>query len=393
MAFPQPIIPPTTILDSLTWQPGDSVEIPSVLELKNVSFTTSGRASIALALEHANINAEDEVLIPSYHCEAMIAPVRWRKANAVFYRIDSNCQAQLTDITAKLTKRTRALIVTHYFGFLQPLEAIRALCNEHSIMLIEDCAHALFGGTTDQPVGSIGDYAIASCMKFLPIYEGGLIASNNHDLTSIVLTAPSLTFQLKSMINCVEIAVFYKRLGIAGQAIANLFKIKDALWSIIKKLQQTQPHSLGPTSSEGSYGLDEAWIDKSMSFFSRWITQHAPVNQIAEQRRQNYQRMQAAFSNLPGCRPLFSKLPEQTVPWVYPLYVEAAEKYFPLLKNQGVPIIRFGEYLDSAISEAVCPVSVDYSRHVFQFPCHQSLTDQEINWLITTITETLFAPS
>ena len=60
---------------------------PSVLDLKNICFTTSGRAAITLALKHANIQAGDEVLIPAYHCEAMVAPAKWLNAKVIFYNI------------------------------------------------------------------------------------------------------------------------------------------------------------------------------------------------------------------------------------------------------------------------------------------------------------------
>lgn len=388
--FPAPAIPPSALLDFISHKSLDNVDYPSILGVKNARFTTSGRASIALALEHANITTDDEVLIPAYHCEAMVAPTRWRGAKEVFYRINSDTSIHLEDIATKITPKTRAIIVTHYFGFEQQLQDIRALCTKHSIILIEDCAHAMFGLSSGQAIGTTGDYAIASCMKFLPIYEGGLICSTTRDISNIQLSPSSIIFQIKSAINCLESSVFYNRLGFWGRLFKSLFIIKDKLWVYLKSLNpERQNAQLGPSSSEGGFGLDEAWIHKTMSGFSSWIVRNAKLDYVAQQRRQNYQTITTSLATLPNCHPLFPKLPEHTVPWVFPLYVDHPEKYFLSLKQQGVPVWRFGEFLDSAVTENVCPISVEYSKHIFQFPCHQSLTSNELHWMLKRITQIL----
>lgn len=385
--FPAPQIPPSAILDRLFNDSSAKNSIPSILNVKNTLFTTSGRSSIALALEHAGITKNDEILIPAYHCEAMVAPAKWRKARIVFYRINRDTSIQIEDITAKITAKTRAIIVTHYFGFEQPLQEIRKICSEHKIILIEDCAHAMFGLASGQPIGSTGDYAIGSSMKFLPMYEGGMICSNTRDLQDIQLSHPTFKFQIKSAINVFETAIRYKRLGVIGQAITFLLKIKDTIWIRLKKSQiGYDSTNIGPSSSEGGFGLDEAWIHKRMSWFSRWIIQTAPLQEIAEKRRQNYLAMLNALSKLPGCRILFNFLPEHTVPWVFPVYVDHPEKYFTTLKMQGVPVWRFGEFLDATVTTDICPISVEYSKHIFQFPCHQSLTKAEMDWMLDKIT-------
>ncbi|MBE0434369.1 MAG: DegT/DnrJ/EryC1/StrS aminotransferase family protein [Methylomicrobium sp.] len=360
---------------------------PCVLNIKDVQFTTSGLAAIGLALEHAGIKTGDEVLLPAYHCEAMIAPVKWRGAKTAFYEINRDTSIQLDDIEQRISQNTKAIIVTHYFGFEQDLKAIKNLCENRSITLIEDCAHAFFGLSSNQPIGTTGDYAIASCMKFLPIYEGGLIASSKHDLSKLALSPPNMLFQIKSALNNLEVALSYQRLGLAGKLINFGLKLKNRLWTYLKSRRTEQPKPLGPSSSEGGYDIDEEWIHKSMSIFSKLITRFTPLDSIAEKRRANYQALDKSLSTLPGCRPLFATLSEHTVPWVYPLYVENPKKYFTLLKTNGVPLWRFGEFLDPAVDAETYPLSVEYSQHILQFPCHQSLTPQELNWLITTITE------
>ena len=221
-------------------------------------------------------------------------------------------------------------------------------------------------------------------MKFLPIYEGGLICSTTKDLSNFRLSPPSLAYQLKSAINCLELSVSYGRWKVLGQFFNIIFRIKDSFWTYIKS-KRAIPNKLGPSSSEGAFNLDEDWIHKTMSWFSQWIVRNAPLGYIAEQRRQNYKILNSSLSDLPNCHSLMPKLPEHTVPWVFPLYVDNPEKYFHALRRQGIPVLRFGEFLDSSVNEQVCPVSVEYSKHVFQFPCHQSLTPAEMDWMLKKI--------
>lgn len=361
----------------------------SVLDLKNICFTTSGRAAITLALKHANIQAGDEVLIPAYHCEAMVAPAKWLKAKVIFYRIHRNTSANFEDIVKKLTPNTKAIIVTHYFGFLQNLEQLREFSDQNNLILIEDCAHAFFGENRQHAVGKIGDYCIASSMKFLPLYEGGILCSEKNNLDDLKLNSPALNFQLKSLINILEKSIKYNRLSSLGKVFNSLFYIKNLLWSTLKKLKGQQSTQIGPGSSEGGYGLDSEWVYKTCSQTSKWIINHTDLNSTAYQRRINYQKIHQSLSSLPNCNPLFSELPEQIIPFVYPLYVNNPEYYFKKLKMLGIPIWRFGEFLDSEVTEQIFPISVEYSQHIFQFPCHQSMTEQELDWMLDTISQTL----
>ncbi len=110
---------------------------------------------------------------------------------------------------------------------------------------------------------------------------------------------------------------------------------------------------------------------------------------MSRNRRENYLKLLSRLGNLPGCRPLFGTLPEGVVPYVFPLVMENPEKVFPRLKEEGVPVIRFGEYLSEDMEKGLCRVSEDYSRRVFQFPCHQDLKPEELEWMMNKIEEAL----
>ena len=78
-------------------------------------------------------------------------------------------------------------------------------------------------------------------------------------------------------------------------------------------------------------------------------------------------------------------MPDKVYPWVFPLWVEQPRQVFAALKRGAVPVLRFGEFLWPDAAAAVCDASVELSRHVMQFPCHQELREAELEWLIVQI--------
>jgi perosamine synthetase len=387
--YPYPKVPLTPLLfgRGYTFKTANLKQEPSILQNAHLRWVTSGRAAIALALEQVGVQKGDEVLIPAYHCESMISPTLWRDATPVFFKITRDASVDFEDLVAKRSDNTKAVLITHYFGVMQNIKPIRDWCDQHNLILIEDCAHAFFGGNSDALVGTVGDYAIASSMKFFPNLDGGILASAQHDLSALSLEGVGRAFELKSAINLVEKAVHYRRLGLAGKGLKLAIQLKEALWKCAKRCMgaERQQSFKAPASSEGGFGLDSAWIHKSMSKASKWVISHAKQQQLCDARRQNYQILHDRLSQLPGARPLYQTLPEGAIPLVYPLYVESLQSVFHELKMAGVPIWRFGELLDLSINEDVCAHSVDLSAHLIQFPCHQALTLQEINWMLNEI--------
>ena len=385
--YPKPAIPlaPVLSLASIGCR-AQAAHQRSVLDNPHRLHTTSGRAALALALEQAQVGSDDQVLIPAFHCESMIAPVLWCKAEPVFYRIKANTHIDLADITDKLTQATKAVIVTHYFGFMQNLDDLRNLCDTRKILLIEDCAHAFFGCIDGHYAGSWGDFSIASSMKFFPVYDGGILSSRDRPLARKILRKPPLRFQIKSLTNTLETASHYQRFGIMGRLLTQILKLKTWL-SRPSASRQDKNSRLGPSSSSGGYGLDEYWIHRQASQASQLIMAHSDLQRIASLRRSNYCRIHMALRDLHGAHALFAELPPGIVPLVYPLYVDQPDQHFDALKSIAVPIWRFGEFLDPAIDSSLCANSIELSRHIFQLPCHQELTLSEIDWMTNTIQE------
>lgn len=351
--------------------------VPSVLDAGRATHTVSGRMALALALERLGIGRGARVLLPSYHCTALVEPVVRAGAVPVFYALRRDLSADLDDLARK-AQGARALLAVHYFGFPQEMAALRAFCDARGIALIEDCAHAFFGTCGGRPMGAHGDVAVASTWKFFAVREGGCLVARG---PASRLSGPGLRYEAKSMMNALERAWEMGRLPVLRAMAGPLFRLKDRL----RDRRKRGGGGAGAASDVPTGGLefDESWLGRRPSRFTRFILAFSNRRRIARLRRENYAILLDGFHGLPGTKALFPALPDGVVPYVFPLLVED-EGVFPALKRRGVPIVRFGEFLWEGVED---PVALEYSRKVLQFPCHQEMTRAEIDWIVAEVRE------
>jgi dTDP-4-amino-4,6-dideoxygalactose transaminase len=386
----RPRIPLVPVLSSASFRAGPGTSLPSVLDAPHVRLVTSGRIALALALRELGVREGDSVLLPAYHSMSMVPPVLWCQAVPRFYRVDAGARANLEDIAALCDASVKVLVATHYFGFPQDLAALRTLCDARGIALVEDCAHAFFGEYQNQPLGSYGDYAIASSMKLFPMYEGGALVSARHSLDKMALHSAGKGFEAKVVLVTLEHSFRYGRLPAIRAMVALPLRAKDLLWRQIKARRPVAAASaLAPGSSDSDFSFDPRWLDKRSSLFARWLLKRVARDRIVALRRSNYQQLQHALDGLPGCRPLYPVLPDGVCPWLFPLLVDDAEGVFARIRQLGVPVVRFAETLWPGVDAGRCPDSAYLSRHVLAFPCHQELSEREFDWMRARLVEVL----
>lgn len=391
-------VPSVPILSAAVFRKAhtDEAVLPSLLDGMPSRLVTSGRIAIGLALRAAGIGAGDIVLVPAYHSMSMIPPVHWCGADVVFYRVHPDTAIDLDDIRMKLDGRVKAIMATHFFGIPQDLTRLRALCDQHHVALIEDCAHCFFGERDGIPIGRTGDYAIGSSMKFFPIYEGGCLISHRHALP-VPLRSAGIGFEAKAALAALENGFAHGRMTPLRLALSLPLHAKTVLWNLCKRRSRragsdnADATDLAPSSSDSSFSFDARWVDKRSSWFSQWVMQHASRTRIVTRRRRHYQVLQQALEGLPGWRPLFSELPAGACPWVFPILVERAEALFDVLHAARVPMVRFGAVLWPGVDEGTCANSVELGRRLIAFPCHQELDAAELSRMIAAIRAALEA--
>jgi dTDP-4-amino-4,6-dideoxygalactose transaminase len=374
--YPAPRAPAHPVLSKGTLGFGRGVA--SVLDAGPAAHTVSGRMALALALERLGVGPGARVLLPSYHCLALVEPVVRAGAVPVFYGIRPDLAVDVDDVARK-AEGARALLAIHYFGFPQPeMARLRALCDARGLVLIEDCAHAFFGLFDGKPVGALGDVAIASTWKFFAVQEGGCLVARGKRQR---LRGAGLRYEAKSMANAIERAWAMGRLPLLRALAWPLFRLKDALRD--RRRRGGGPPAPSHDVPTGSLEFDERWVGKRASRFTRLVLALSDRKRIAARRRENYRILLDGFHGLPGMRALCGAPPEGVVPYVFPVLVED-DRVFPALKRRGVPIVRFGEFLWEGVEDRV---ALELSRKVLQFPCHQEMTRAELDWIVAEARE------
>lgn len=344
------------------------------MDAANIVHVTSGRIAFAMALRDMGIGPGDKVLMPAWNSPAMIPPVLHCGAQPSFYRLRGNAEVDLADVATRLTEGARLLVVVHYFGFLQPMDDLRAFCDRHGLALLEDCAHSFFSERDGRPSGSWGDYAIASSMKFFPLYDGGCLLSR-HRLRQTTWAGPG--FEAKSLLAALEKAHNCDRL-----LLTKLVTWLPMRLRALSRSDKSRP--LSPCSSDSGLDFEPCWIDRRRSLFTRAVMRLACHGRIVTRRRANYHRLEQALAGVEGCRPLFPRLAVGTCPWMLPVLFDDPDAVADRLEQAGVPYTRFGPPCHTEVSAA-------FSNRVIAFPCHQELREDEIAWLCQTIPEVVRA--
>jgi dTDP-4-amino-4,6-dideoxygalactose transaminase len=88
------------------------------------------------------------------------------------------------DIEARITPKTKALMIVHYAGFACDMERITSICKKRNLLLIEDCAHSPGADHDGRALGTFGDISAFSFFanKNIAAGEGGMVVTRSADL-------------------------------------------------------------------------------------------------------------------------------------------------------------------------------------------------------------------
>lgn len=142
----------------------------------------SGTAALELAAILADLQAGDEVIMPSYtFCSTANAFVL-QGAVPVFVDIrPDTLNLDEQKIEAAITPKTKAIVPVHYAGVACEMDTIKAIAAKHNLLVIEDAAQAYDAYYKGQPLGTVGNMGCFSFheTKNIMAGEGGLFVTNN----------------------------------------------------------------------------------------------------------------------------------------------------------------------------------------------------------------------
>lgn len=153
---------------------------------KHAIAVTNCTAALHLAGMVLGWGPEDEVIVPALTFVATANAVGYTGATPIFADITSAMDFSIDpdDIIAKITPRTRALIVVHYGGYACDMPRILEIARQHKLAVVEDAAHAPGATLNGRSLGTWGDIGCYSFFsnKNITTGEGGMVVTDNDDL-------------------------------------------------------------------------------------------------------------------------------------------------------------------------------------------------------------------
>ncbi|MER0442081.1 dTDP-4-amino-4,6-dideoxygalactose transaminase [Emticicia sp. W12TSBA100-4] len=145
-------------------------------------LTTSCTDALEMAAILCDIQAGDEVIVPSYTFVSTANAFVLRGAKIVF--ADSSVENPNLDadkLSVSITPKTKAIVVVHYAGIACNMDKIMAIAEANNLFVIEDAAQAVDSFYKDRPLGSIGHLSAFSFHETKNIIsgEGGMLVIND----------------------------------------------------------------------------------------------------------------------------------------------------------------------------------------------------------------------
>ena len=159
---------------------------------------TNGTAAIDAAVDALGIGPGDEIILPTFTIISCVAQIV--RCGAIPVLVDSDPDTWNMDVTkieAKITKRTKAIMVVHIYGLPVDMSPILVIAERYGLKIIEDAAEMHGQTYNGKPCGSFGDISTFSFYpnKHITTGEGGMIVTDDDELAETCRSLRNLCFQ------------------------------------------------------------------------------------------------------------------------------------------------------------------------------------------------------
>ncbi|MBU2489538.1 MAG: DegT/DnrJ/EryC1/StrS family aminotransferase [Proteobacteria bacterium] len=157
------------------------MDLARKLGVNHCLLVSSGTAALNVALAACGIGAGDEVILSPFTFVATFEAILSVGAVPVFAEIDDTLCLDPAAVARVVTPRTRAVAPVHMCGSMADIEALRALCDEKGLILIEDACQAVGATCHGRAAGTFGHMG---CFSFDPVKtitcgEGGAVVTDD----------------------------------------------------------------------------------------------------------------------------------------------------------------------------------------------------------------------
>ena len=234
---------------------------------------TSGTAALRVALAALNLQPGDEVITQAFTFVATAEAIIESRLVPVCCEVDDTLNMDPVDLERRITPRTRAVIAVHMLGTPARLREIKAVCDRHNVVLIEDAAWGCGGSLDGVRLGTWGRMGTFSFdfAKTMTTGEGGMIVfheradyeraaawhDHGHENNPAVprwedtRSGSGFNYRMTELQGAVGLAQLRKLNDVVRRQRTN----RDAMWRAIADLPGVTPRAVPAESQETADAL------------------------------------------------------------------------------------------------------------------------------------------
>lgn len=319
-------------------------------------LTDSGRSAIRMLSHHL---PEGDVLVPYFSCSSVFRSLSSKKNRIVYYRVNHDFSVDLDDLDHKITDETKVIYLIHSFGKTQPkyvLEHCKKLRDDYGLLIIEDTTHSIFSNPL-----TIGDYAVSSLRKWMPIPDGGVLYSRK-DLSEFQeekLEKGGTPERLMSLTLC---ELFHKG------------EITDR--GLVEQYFAKQEMQLDEYEQSGEYF--------GMSDLTRFLCTCFDVSVLCRKRKENLRLLTEKIRDLPFLKLAIPDFPEEDCPYDLPVYLEDRDRFCEYLRGNGIYPWRIWRTYETPELQGY-EESLEMGRHIVNLPIDQYHSTEDMMYVADVI--------
>lgn len=345
------------------------------LNADRFSLYWKGRVGLYAIFRALGIEEGDEILLPGYTCVVVPNAIIYCGARPVYIDIDpATFNIDLNQIAAKITNKTKAILIQSTFGLSPDIDAIKSIVAPHGLKIIEDNTHSFGASYRGTPSGLLGDAAFFSSQWNKPFSTGigGFVLANDPQLLSALQKLEtSLPTPPASAARMLQLQLRFRQ-----QLTSSRW-----YWPAVKAYRWLSQKNFinGSSSGEELVGTEmpqDYWMGMSEVQAKEGVKQLARFPDNLKHRRKLADYYQQALPEM-GIAPVYEPNYAKHIFLKYPFFVKDKARFLQLAHDAR---IRLGEWLASPIHPIVidwekwqyfsgtCPVAEKLSQHILNLP-------------------------
>ena len=338
---------------------------PKTSQRLNIEFYPLGRDALLASLIALGLKKGDGVIIPAYMCNSTLVPLESYGFRLIFVDVNHDLSLSLKSLQdAAAGASAKALLLVHYFGFLQIVKPISQVCESLGIKLIEDFSHSFLSHSAfDQQLLST-DAQIFSMRKSLPIVDGGALRLKHveYDISKdhCAPCASLLTEWMYLFKRLVEKILTLLHVNIYANWISN---------------NREKP------STEGNVALNTESCHPSWQL-NQYLSDQDYLQHTQQRIKYNFKQLSTKLTAL-GIESLFAETNEREVPQAL-VVRDPQGGMVEYLRSHGVGAWRWpAEEMPETVAQQTerYPNANYYNKSLVLLPIHQSVSDRQIDYM------------